>query len=121
MAQLGQHVIADLSGISPSALRDATTVMDALGAALRAEGFRILRRVEHRFPGPDSGFTGMFLLSESHAAVHTYPEHGYLALDVFGCGPGDARAVVAAVAETLAPTDLDVRVATRSVRDPAPS
>jgi len=119
MPSLGRHVIADLSGLPPAVLRDMESVMEVLASALHAEGFTVLRRVEHRFPGPGAGFTGMFLLSESHAAVHTYPEHGYLALDVFGCGPGDARSVVNAVVAALEPEDVELRALERAARDTA--
>lgn len=40
----------------------------------------------HVFPGP-GGITGLYLLSESHLSVHTFPEHGYLALNLYSCGP----------------------------------
>jgi len=86
---IGRHALADLSGVDPVLLRDAEHVMNELADILCATQFHVLRRVQHQFPGAGAGFTGMFLLSESHAAVHTYPEHGYLALDVFGCGPQD--------------------------------
>ena len=39
-----------------------------------------------KFPGYNSGVTGVFILSESHAAFHSYPEYRYLAVDIFSCG-----------------------------------
>lgn len=39
-----------------------------------------------QFPGP-AGITGLLLLAESHLAVHTFPEHGLLALNLFCCSP----------------------------------
>jgi S-adenosylmethionine decarboxylase len=57
----------------------------------------------HRFPHP-GGVTGLLLLAESHLALHTFPEHGSLCLNLFCCRPrpqwdfalGLARAVGAA-------------------------
>lgn len=98
---IGRHALADLCGLDPDLLRDADRVMDTLGSILDAAEFHVLRRVQHVFPGPHAGFTGVFLLSESHAAVHTYPEHGYLALDVFGCGPQDPADVARNLARRL--------------------
>jgi S-adenosylmethionine decarboxylase len=40
----------------------------------------------HKFPGP-GGVTGLVLLAESHLAVHTFPEHGSLCLNLFCCRP----------------------------------
>ena len=40
----------------------------------------------HRFPGP-GGVTGLLLLAESHLALHTFPEHGSLCLNLFCCVP----------------------------------
>jgi S-adenosylmethionine decarboxylase len=40
----------------------------------------------HRFPEP-GGITGLCLLAESHFAIHTYPEHGSLTLNLFCCKP----------------------------------
>lgn len=79
----GTHIIADLYGCSglddlpliDAALRDAT---DAIGATL------IDLRL-HPF-GPGQGITGVALLAESHISIHSWPEHGYAAVDVFVCG-----------------------------------
>jgi S-adenosylmethionine decarboxylase len=62
---------------------------DALGAvfeALVAElGLKPLAPpVWHRFPGP-GGITGFLLLTESHVAVHTFPERGFAAFDLYCC------------------------------------
>lgn len=86
---IGRHLIADLSGVAPEVLRDSDRIMAALEAGLTRSGFHCLRQVVHPFEERGAGFTGIVLLAESHAAVHTYPEHGYLALDIFGCGDGD--------------------------------
>lgn len=40
----------------------------------------------HTFPGP-GGVTGLVLLAESHLAIHTFPEHGFAAFNVYCCKP----------------------------------
>lgn len=114
----GLHLIADLGGIPAARLADPTPLMDTLRAALAASGFTVVDVKVHRFEGPGAGFTGMVLLAESHAAVHTYPEHGYLALDVFGCGGGDPDRVLSALAHALAPCAVERRAFVR--RPPRP-
>lgn len=112
---IGRHALADVSGVDAALLRDADRVMDALERLLVDGGFHVLRRVQHTFDGGGAGFTGVFLLSESHAAVHTYPEHGYLALDVFGCGPQDPLDVARALGRALGAGRVDVRCVERVV------
>ncbi|MCM8763642.1 MAG: adenosylmethionine decarboxylase, partial [Candidatus Omnitrophica bacterium] len=43
-----------------------------------------LKVTVHKFPR--QGITGVVILAESHIAIHTWPEHGYLAIDIFTCG-----------------------------------
>ncbi len=58
----------------------------------------------------------MVLLEESHAAVHSYPEHEYLALDIFACGSIDPSTVMDALVSELDPTAVDVRTLARTPR-----
>lgn len=114
----GRHVIVDLTGAWTERLRDARGLMRCLESALHYAEFHVLRTVLHTFEGGGGGFTGVILLSESHAAVHTYPEAGYLALDVFSCGPADPRKVVQAVAEFVQATEVRSREISRSPGSP---
>ena len=84
MKHIGNHLIADIDGLDPLILQTARALADRLELALTLEGYGIIKRVDHDFHG--GGFTTMFLLSESHASLHSYPEHGYLAFDLFSCG-----------------------------------
>lgn len=91
---IGRHVFADIRDVSAACLRDPERIMPVLRRALDEAGYHRLKELIHRFEGGGAGFTGVILLTESHAAVHTYPEKGYLALDVFGCGAGYPTQVV---------------------------
>lgn len=83
---LGQHLIAELYGATR--LYDHKPVELILERASKAAGAHVLRIDAHDF-GARDGFTAMAILAESHISLHTWPEHGYLALDIFMCG--DAR------------------------------
>ena len=111
---IGHHLIADMTGLSPGLLRDGNWIMRVLNEALAEAGFHSIRSVEHRFANRGAGFTGMVLLEESHAAVHTYPEHEYLALDIFACGSIDPSTVMDALVSELGPAAVDVRTLTRT-------
>ncbi|MGI8814438.1 MAG: adenosylmethionine decarboxylase [Pseudonocardia sp.] len=80
----GRHVLAELTGVDPDWLDDETMVRAALVWALAEAGATVLRTVAHRFE--PRGLTVVAVLSESHASVHTWPEHGSAFLDVFTCG-----------------------------------
>jgi S-adenosylmethionine decarboxylase proenzyme len=57
----------------------------AFAAALRRAGATIVHGVSHAFPG--AGLTCVFILSESHAVLHTWPETGMINIDIFSCSP----------------------------------
>jgi len=79
---------------------DAAGIEAALRRAAAAAGARVLGAMLHPFPG--GGVTGVLLLAESHISVHSWPETGFVALDIFMCGASDvdrARAVLEAAFE----------------------
>jgi S-adenosylmethionine decarboxylase len=55
----------------------------AFGAALGRAGATIVQAVSHVYPG--AGLTCVLILSESHAALHTWPETGTVHIDIFSC------------------------------------
>lgn len=79
----GTHLIADLWDCQ--GLDDAALVEAALREAAAAANATLLRVHVHGF-GEGAGVTGVALLAESHVTVHTWPEHGYAACDIFLCG-----------------------------------
>jgi len=115
----GEHCLADLWGVAPALLRDPAPLMAHLDEALRAAGLRVLSARCERFEGEGAGFTALFALAESHASAHTYPEHGYVALDLFTCGAHPARPVLEAVCARLAPEEVRVWVVARGGRGEA--
>lgn len=62
----------------------------------------------HTFPEP-GGVTGLALLSESHLAIHTFPEHGYAALNVYSCRRQPRPDFHALLARRLGAADVAVR------------
>lgn len=88
----GTHVLLDLHGASQ--LGDAAFIEQALRQAAHVCGATVLDVRLHQF-GEDGGVTGVALLAESHISIHTWPETGFAALDVFMCGACDAREAIA--------------------------
>ena len=78
----GVHLIIDLHGARR--LNDMEHIDSVLRRCAEAAGATLLHVHLHRFQ-PD-GVSGVAVLAESHIAIHTWPEAGYAALDVFMCG-----------------------------------
>jgi len=81
---VGRHVIAELLGGNPYLLNDERYLRAALKEAAERAGGTVLDVTSHKFT--PQGVTALALLSESHISIHTWPEHGYSAVDVFTCG-----------------------------------
>lgn len=81
---LGKHLIASYSGCDRKALTDLPNLIKAMNNAVAASGATILSQNQHIFE--PNGLTMVFLLSESHATIHTYPEYGACFVDLFTCG-----------------------------------
>ena len=62
----------------------------------------------HTFPGP-GGVTGLVLLAESHLAIHTFPEHGFAAFNVYCCRPRTAPDFAGLAREHLGAGEVEVR------------
>lgn len=82
----GTHLLVEFWGAQN--LTDPAFVEAALISAARAAGAKVLHAHVHHF-GPSLGVTGVAVLAESHISIHTWPEHGFAALDVFMCGECD--------------------------------
>src|SRR5262245_17562159 len=80
----GRHLLGSYLDCDPDALADSEGIRALMRAAAEAAGATIVGSVHHLFP-PD-GITVLLLLSESHASIHTYPEHGSCFVDLFTCG-----------------------------------
>jgi len=80
----GRHLILDLYDCNPEILDDYDQLEGYLKEALALAGANILRIFGEKFD--PQGVTLLALLSESHASIHTWPELGYAAVDLYTCG-----------------------------------
>ncbi len=109
---VGQHLLADLYGVSARRLNDCTLLTSCLSkAAERAQLKALAAPVLHAFEG--GGVTGFVLLAESHIAFHTYPELGYIAVDIFSCGAIGPDAAIDVFVEALQPVEKHYRAIPR--------
>jgi S-adenosylmethionine decarboxylase len=80
----GRHLILDLYDCDPELLNNYEELQRLLEASLVMAKATILRVIGEKFK--PQGVTLLALLSESHASIHTWPEIGYAAIDLYTCG-----------------------------------
>ena len=81
---VGKHCILELYDCDQDKLDNEVFLRDAITTAAKSAGATLLNLITHRFE--PQGVTGLALLAESHISIHTWPESGYAAVDVFTCG-----------------------------------
>jgi S-adenosylmethionine decarboxylase len=111
---LGRHVLADLHGVAKELLSDPDGIATLLMRAAQVAGATPLFAKFHHF-GEGQGVTGVLLLQESHISIHTWPEHGFAAVDAFMCGHCAPQSAVNVVVAALAPVRVDIRDEARGV------
>lgn len=80
----GKHFIASYLDCDRKAISDLDGILRAMNEAVKASGATVLNSTPYVFP--PNGLTVVYLLSESHASLHTYPEYGACFVDLFTCG-----------------------------------
>ncbi len=84
MNALGRHLLVELNDCNREALNDLDLIRASMREAAVKSGAVILGDSFHRFS--PQGVSGVVVIAESHLSVHTWPEYGYAAVDVFTCG-----------------------------------
>jgi S-adenosylmethionine decarboxylase len=122
---VGTEWLVDAHGCRADALRDLAVVRALLEKILTRFELRVVGEgAWHKFPG-EGGVTGLYLLTESHLSVHTYPEHGVATLNLYCCRWLDTAPEfpwAEEIARALgAPGDVrvDVRIVRRGVHSSA--
>ncbi|MBV8163000.1 MAG: S-adenosylmethionine decarboxylase proenzyme [Candidatus Eremiobacteraeota bacterium] len=81
---LGTHIMVELSDCNAQILSDVDKVASILVAAAKAANAEVLQTAFHRFS--PQGVSGIVVIAESHLSIHTWPEYGYAAMDIYTCG-----------------------------------
>lgn len=104
------HMTLDLYGVSESRFEvlfkmGSWYMLDSfITEIMREEGIKILNKMVHFFEGPVGAMTCLYLLSESHFSIHTFPEeNGRIAVDLFTCGNNDVRKILMEIVSVLEP------------------
>ena len=110
----GSHLIIDLWDARD--LGDTAHVDRVLRQAAQDTGATILHGHFHHF-GEGCGVSGVLVLAESHVSIHTWPERGYAALDIFVCGGCDAYAALPALRAGFSPGRVQLAEHKRGLSD----
>jgi len=81
---LGNHVIAEMYECDHDIINSVEQIEEIMLGAVEVSGATTVAPVFHKFS--PHGVSGVVVVSESHFAIHTWPEYGYCALDIFTCG-----------------------------------
>jgi S-adenosylmethionine decarboxylase len=82
---LGLHLLLELNECNPQLLNDVEFIRQTLLNTAHDVGATVVGESFHRFS--PQGVTGILSIAESHISIHTWPEFGYAAADIFACGP----------------------------------
>ena len=81
---LGRHILVEFFGCSSEILNDVPTIETSMVEAAKEALSTVINSTFHHFS--PYGVSGVVVIQESHLAIHTWPEFGFAAVDVFTCG-----------------------------------
>lgn len=84
MESLGRHILVEYYGCDMNLLNKASSVKEMMEDAAREARATVVESFIHQFS--PFGVSGVVVIAESHLTIHTWPEYGYAAVDLFTCG-----------------------------------
>lgn len=111
---VGTEWLVDAEGCSADRLRDLDAVRSLCEEVITALDLRVVGDpLWHRFPEP-CGVTGLYLLTESHLACHTFPETGIATFNLYCCRPRPPFAWDERLRSALDASRVTIRTAIRA-------
>ena len=106
---IGAEWLVDAAGCDPRLLASVGALEQLFDRLIRDLDLHPIDEPKfHLFP-PPGGITGFVILTESHLACHTYPEHGVITLNLYCCRPRPEWTWREGLSELLGATDVEVR------------
>lgn len=97
---LGNHLLLECHGCDVELLKNSSSLETILTQSAVEANATVLHSYFHKFDQGE-GVTGIIALAESHISVHTWPEHGYMAIDIFMCGDCNPRVSSSYIAKNI--------------------
>lgn len=107
MKKMGTHLVVDAWQAPAELLNDPQKIREALISAISVGEATLIDLCVHQFS--PQGITATATLAESHIAIHTWPEHGYFAADLFFCGLGKPKAAMKVLQTALQAQEVRVQ------------
>ena len=112
--ELGRHIIAEFMGCPQGILDDLELLKKVLIEAANRSGSQVVTNTFFKFK--PQGVSGVVVIKESHISIHTWPEYGYAAVDIFTCGStADPWKAYEFLKEKLSPLHVSVLEVRRGV------
>lgn len=111
---LGKHLLVELYECSSEKLNDVAHIEQSMIQAAREAGTTIINTSFHHFS--PYGVSGVVVIQESHLSIHTWPEYGFAAVDIFTCGNSfDPRASCNPLEKSLQAKRISTREVHRGI------
>ncbi|GIX40631.1 MAG: S-adenosylmethionine decarboxylase proenzyme [Leptospiraceae bacterium] len=115
---LGIHYIIELYGCKPAILDDIEKIENTLNYSADLAGATIISSKFHKFS--PQGVSGVIVIAESHLSIHTWPELGYAALDLYTCNINmEIDKALDYIKNIFQPEEMIIKYLERGVLNPA--
>lgn len=119
MHALGTHLLVELKNCNSKILNDLKKIEEILVTAAKEAKATIIESRFHKFS--PFGISGVVVIAESHLTIHTWPEYGYAAVDIFTCGetlqPSVAASYIVAKLQSKNPSLVEMKRGLLSLGD----
>lgn len=102
----GTHLLVDV--LNGTRLDDIDHIEQAFRRCIEVSGATLLHIHLHHFT-PNGGVSGVAVLSESHISIHSWPEYGYAAIDIFMCGHAKPHLAIDVIRQAFEPEEIIVK------------
>ncbi len=118
----GQHLMLDGYGCPYESLTDLDRIYEFLNQCPDLIHMtKIMPPYAFKYSGKvpqDWGLSGFVLIAESHISIHTFPEKGYLSIDVFSCKDFDVQTAVDFATKVFGITTQEIKIVDRGLEFP---
>ena len=111
---LGRHFIAEFYNCNPATINDMHTIETIMTEAVKISGATIIKPFFHTFS--PQGVSGVIVISESHFAIHPWPEYSYAAVDLFSCSDFRYRDALKYIKDKIESDEYFINVINRGLR-----
>ncbi|MCS7316856.1 MAG: adenosylmethionine decarboxylase [Candidatus Dojkabacteria bacterium] len=107
----GRHILLDM--FSEKYSKDMDEMKNILKISIEKSKATIIYDYFHKFG--EQGYTGVFILSESHLSIHTWPEVGLITIDSYMCGVCDPKIAIDSIIEMVKPERHEIKFFKRGI------